>query len=251
MVVYFTGTGNSRYCAQMIGKRLDEKVIDAYPFMKNGIAAELISETPWVFCAPTYCWRLPHIFEDFLRSARFEGSKEAYFIMTCGGDIGNAEKEVKKLCSEIGLDLKGVLQVVMPENYVAMFDVPDKKQCVPILRRARRTLVPAIEQIRNRESLASRKVSIADKIKTGPVNPIFYGLFVKAKKFYAADACISCGKCVEGCVLNNISLKDGKPVWGTSCTHCMACICACPTEAIEYGKASIGKPRYQCPNYSE
>ena len=28
------------------------------------------------------------------------------------------------------------------------------------------------------------------------------------------------------------------------CTHCMACICYCPTSAIEYGKKSLGKPRY-------
>jgi epoxyqueuosine reductase QueG len=44
--------------------------------------------------------------------------------------------------------------------------------------------------------------------------------------------------------LNNIRLENGKPVWGKNCTHCMACICYCPKEAIEYGKKSKGKPRY-------
>ena len=37
---------------------------------------------------------------------------------------------------------------------------------------------------------------------------------------------------------------------GNQCTHCMACICRCPSEAIEYGKHSIGKPRYVCPELS-
>ena len=41
-----------------------------------------------------------------------------------------------------------------------------------------------------------------------------------------------------------ITLQTGKPVWGQDCTHCMACICYCPAEAIEYGKKSLGKPRY-------
>ena len=45
----------------------------------------------------------------------------------------------------------------------------------------------------------------------------------------------------------NIKLKDGKPVWGSECTQCMACICKCPVSAIEYGKATIGKARYLCP----
>ena len=59
-----------------------------------------------------------------------------------------------------------------------------------------------------------------------------------------ADACTGCGQCVRRCPLNNITLQTGKPVWGQNCTHCMACICYCPTEAIEYGKKSLGKPRY-------
>ena len=70
---------------------------------------------------------------------------------------------------------------------------------------------------------------------------------MKADAFFATDACTGCGFCVEACPLNNIRLNDGKPVWGKNCTHCMACICGCPTEAIEYGKRSKGKPRYQCP----
>ena len=46
------------------------------------------------------------------------------------------------------------------------------------------------------------------------------------------------------CPLNNIHLENSKPVWGKNCTHCMACICYCPKEAIEYGRKSKGKPRY-------
>ena len=54
-----------------------------------------------------------------------------------------------------------------------------------------------------------------------------------------AEKCISCGKCAQLCPLNNIQLVDGKPRWGSSCTQCMACICRCPQEAIEYGRLRI------------
>ena len=60
------------------------------------------------------------------------------------------------------------------------------------------------------------------------------------------DTCIGCGKCEKACPLNNIKLVDHRPVWGKRCTHCMACICRCPKEAIEYGKHSEGLPRYVC-----
>ena len=85
---------------------------------------------------------------------------------------------------------------------------------------------------------------IRDRFMSGPVNPIFYRFFVKADAFQVSDACTGCGQCVRNCPMNNISLRDRKPVWGRECTHCMACICYCPAKAIEYGKKSIGKPRY-------
>ncbi|MBR4020078.1 MAG: EFR1 family ferrodoxin, partial [Firmicutes bacterium] len=71
--------------------------------------------------------------------------------------------------------------------------------------------------------------------------------FVKAEKFYTKDSCTGCGLGESLCPVNNVKLKDGKPVWDDFCTHCMACICHCPTEAIEYGKTSVGKVRYTCP----
>ena len=90
-----------------------------------------------------------------------------------------------------------------------------------------------------------------DKLKSGPINALYYKFLVKAKAFYTTDACSGCGKCEKACVLNNITIKDGKPIWGNKCTHCMACICGCPTAAIEYGKKSQGKPRYQCKKFEE
>lgn len=251
MVVYFTGTGNSRYCAQMLAAKLEDELVDAAGFIKHGIAAELISGKPWVFVAPIYAWQMARVFADFIRSGNFDGSKDAYFVLTCGGEIGNAGKSIESLCREKGFRCKGVLQVQMPENYVAMFSVPDEETCARMLAAACPILERAVEHIRKGEPFPPVKVGAVDKLKSGPVNKGFYAAFVKAEKFHATDACVGCGKCVESCVLNNITLKSGKPAWGKTCTHCMACICGCPKTAIEYGKASAGKRRYQCPDYKE
>ena len=45
----------------------------------------------------------------------------------------------------------------------------------------------------------------------------------------------------------DITLTDGRPVWGGNCTHCMACISRCPKHAIEYGKGTERRRRYVCP----
>lgn len=119
MIVYFTGTGNSRYCAQMLAEHLGDELMDSFYFIRDGIAAELRSDRPWVFVSPTYAWRVPRIFADFIRSGSCSGSPEAYFVMTCGDEIGNAAAFNQALCEEKGLINKGTLPVVMPENYIA------------------------------------------------------------------------------------------------------------------------------------
>ena len=71
-----------------------------------------------------------------------------------------------------------------------------------------------------------------------------YSVMISAKNFRVTEKCNGCGKCEQRCPLNNVKLTNGKPVWGKKCTHCMACIAGCPAEAIEYGKKTVGKPRY-------
>lgn len=251
MIVYFSGTGNSRFCAEFLAKRLGDEVLDVFSFLQDGIAADLTSRKPWVFVSPTYGWRIPRIFEEFILSARFQGSKNAYFVMTCGSEIGRPMKWLEALCGEKDLTYLGVLEVVMPENYVAMFPVPEMEEAVGIVRAALPTLESAVPYIAEELPLKPHKAGVLDSLKSGPMNRIFYRFFVKADAFFSTDVCISCGKCMELCVQNNIRLIEGKPNWGDCCTHCMACICGCPTEAIEYGKKSRGKPRYHCPILSD
>ena len=246
MVIYFTGTGNSRYCAKKIAAVTEDTVINAGELIKSGKKGSFSSEKPYVFVAPTYSWQLPRVFDGFLREAAFSGSRKAYFVMTCGDDIGCAAENNKKLCEAVGLTYMGTAEIKMPENDIAMFDVPDEKRSDEIMLLADEVISLTGEKILKGEVVADRSRSLADKIKSGPVNTLFYKLFVNAGAFTSDDRCISCGKCESLCPMNTVKLKEGRPQWGEGCTHCMACISYCPTQAIEYGKKSVGKRRYRC-----
>jgi ferredoxin len=171
------------------------------------------------------------------------------FVIPESAGYPYAGKTLEALCHAVGLTYRGTLPVAMPENYIAMFNVPSAEKCRKIIQQARPVLEKGSEYILQGKSFPAEKVSAVDKLKSGPVNQGFYAYFVNAKQFHTTDNCIGCGKCVELCPLNNIHLTAGKPVWGNHCTHCMACICDCPSEAIEYGKHSIGKTRYRCEDY--
>ena len=77
MIVYFSGTGNSRYCAEVLAAHLNDELLDSFHFIRDQIAAEVISGTPWVFVSPTSAWQIPHVFRNFILSGNFEVSKDA------------------------------------------------------------------------------------------------------------------------------------------------------------------------------
>lgn len=246
MIIFFSGTGNSEYAAKKIGKEINDSVLDLFEKIRNSDHSAVASEKPWILVVPTYAWRIPHIVHDWLMKTELSGNRSIYFVMTCGGSIGNAGSYLKKLCRAKGLNYMGCAAITMPENYIALFTTPGKEEALKIIEQADNKISDVIRYINKNTSIPDAGITFKDKISSGPVNNIFYPLFVHSKKFYSTDACISCGKCERVCPLDNIRLQNGKSVWGKNCTHCMACISRCPKEAIEYGSHSKGMPRYTC-----
>ena len=246
MILYFSGTGNSAYAAKRIGREIDDKVMNLFEKIKNNDFSELYSKRPWVIVVPTYAWRIPRIVGQWLERTPLTGSTAIYFILTCGENIGNADKYLELLCKKKNMDYYGCFGITMPENYIALFTTPKPKEALHIIEQAEPAIDRAAHDIKGGHRFPKMHMTFKDRLCSGIVNTIFYPVFVHARKFYAANSCISCGKCVNVCPLGNIRLNNGKPVWGKHCTHCMACICRCPKEAIEYGKHSQGLPRYVC-----
>lgn len=246
MILYFSGTGNSEYVAKRIGKEINDEAVNLFDKIRNKDISEMTSECPWVVVVPTYAWRIPRIVQEWLEKTNFVRNTDIYFVMTCGGSIGNAGKYLEKLCVQKGMNYYGCAEIVMPENYIALFSCPTEEQAFRIIEQAESVINNTALYIKKGDKLTRSNISLRDKINSGIINDLFYPIFVRAKKFYATDDCISCGKCVSVCPLNNIHMKNRKPIWGKNCTHCMACICGCPCEAIEYGKHSQGLPRYTC-----
>lgn len=247
MVLYFSGTGNSGYIAKRTAEILGDETLDLFERIRNKNYSPIYCDRMRaVICAPTYAWRIPHILTDYLKKTPIENCKGIYFLMTCGDDIGNAEKYLKKLCLEMKKDYMGCAYFRMPENYIAMFTAPNDEQAGRIIAKSEDKITETAEAIARSERLPKVGVNTVGRLKSGIVNTAFYAFCVKSKPFYATEKCISCGKCEKLCPLANITMADGKPVWGKECTHCMACICKCPAEAIEYGNKSQGKNRYYC-----
>lgn len=198
-----------------------------------------------ILIVPTYAWRIPRVVSDWLIKTEFASAERIWFVMDCGSEIGDAAKYNRRLAEQKNLQYMGTAQIVMPENYIALFATPEAEEAGEIVQKAQPDVEAAIASVQAGRKFPAPRNNMGYRIMSGIINPFFYRLIVKADPFRVSDACVGCGQCASKCPLNNIELRSGKPVWGKQCTHYMACISYCPAKAIEYGKRSVGKPRYR------
>lgn len=100
MILYFTGTGNSEYTARRIQQKTQDTIRNLFPFIRQHKAEPMHSQRPWVIVTPTYAWRIPRIVQEWLLTVELTGNMDIYFVMTCGGSIGNAADYLKRLCKK-------------------------------------------------------------------------------------------------------------------------------------------------------
>lgn len=247
MILYFSGTGNSEHVARKLAGLLDDSLLSITERLQEKSLKKIHSEQPLVFVCPTYAWRMPRLVEQWIERVPFTGNQNAYFVLTCGDSIGNAGKYAKALCKKKHFEYMGIQKVIMPENYLAMFQVPEEPEAIATIMRAEPVIEETAELIKNLLPLHREKATLSGKLSSNIVNGFFYTALVTDKKFFVTEDCIGCGKCARVCPLHNIKMDEGYPNWNHKCTHCMACITECPRSAIEYGNKSYGQWRYHCP----
>ena len=144
MILYFSGTGNSRHAAQRMVDALGDTLLSLNDRIRSGDTSPVETGERLVIVTPTYAWRIPRLVRDWLLRTELTGAKQAWFVMTCGSEIGRANHYNRQLCAEKGLTCMGTAQLVMPENYIAMFGVPQAEEARRIVPgRSRTSTVPS------------------------------------------------------------------------------------------------------------
>lgn len=135
MILYFTGTGNSRYIANAITSITKDELVSINEKIKTKDTQAIQTDGRLVFVLPTYGWRIPRVVEEWVRKTEFTGVEKVWFIMNCGSGIGNGAGYIQKLCREKSFFCMGTMGITMPENYIAMFQTPDKQEAATIIKR--------------------------------------------------------------------------------------------------------------------
>jgi ferredoxin len=247
---YFTGTGNSFAVANDLAQELgNTEIIPIGSLVKKEGSVEIKQERVGIVF-PVYMWGLPLIVARFASKIAVTPGAYIFGIVTYGGSFGATLRQLAAVLADKGNTLSAGFGIRMPGNYTPMYGaLPETKQqrCFSSAKEKICRIVPII---RNNEKR---------KIESGSffVNLLFSKLFYSFsaphipgmdKSYWVNDRCNGCAVCAKVCPVNNITIKEEKPVWHHACEQCMACMQWCPQEAIQFGGKTQGRKRYRHPD---
>lgn len=240
MIFYFSGTGNSAWAARQLAKLTGDEACDITVLNE---LPDLADARQIGFVFPVYAWGVPEIMANFAKKLP-KAQVFTFGVCTCGGDVGHTMKRFSKL-----YPLSSSYSLVMPNNYIIGSDTDEEGEIHQKITTAQAELERISGEIQQQEKVYRVHEGGLAGLKSGLVNFGFNRFARSAKPFFAEDNCNGCGLCTANCPAHAITLKDGKPTWAAQCYQCMRCINQCPQQAIQYGKSTAGRRRYNIRAY--
>ena len=249
MILYFSGTGNSKYVAEKLALATNERIFAIDDCIKFNNYNFLLSdnENLGIVC-PTYFWQLPDIMVNFLKEISVNATDNyIYFISTYGMVTGQSFNVVRELLKRKGLKLKAAYSVKMPDIWTPVFDLSNKKRVEKINKLSDIEIENIIDAVREKKEGNFQKNRMPRLISKFVYSK--YESARKTKHFSVSDKCIGCGMCANKCPVGAIEIRDGKPVWKIEkCTMCLGCLHRCPKAAISYDNKTNEHGQYTNPN---
>ena len=241
MIFYFSGTGNSKWVAEEIAKKVDDK---AYNISKLSELPKINEEKQIGFVFPIYAWGVPEAMEIFAQ--KLEKVKTFTFgICTCGADAGISLKKFSEI-----YHLDSCYSIIMPSNYIIGEDLENEDIILKKMENAKKEIEVISNEIIQRKKVYRVNEGKIPRFKTNVINKGFNKFARNTNPFYVNEECCnSCGLCAKICPATTITLVDGKPVWDKKCYQCLSCINNCPKFAIQYGKKTEQRKRYNIVKY--
>jgi ferredoxin len=228
--IYFSGTGNTRYCV----KRFCDGT--AYSIEDPAVAERIAEDNVIVLGYPVYYSDMPLIMRDFLKehSSQFSG-KNVFILCTQALFSGDGAGAASRLLTPFGANITGGLHIEMPDviaDNKLLKKTEDEKAA--IIEKANAKIDNAILSLRYGNppqdglGTASRALGLVSQRLWNKKIISKYADNLKVSKY----RCVGCGICIRNCPMKNLSLKDGVTVSSDRCTRCYRCVNLCPKRAI-------------------
>ncbi len=235
-IVCFTGTGSTGYIADCIEEAFRKHSIMTHKTVLNSRTGNTTFDADTlVILFPVYAMNAPLPVSEWIESTERVNGKQAIVISVSGGgevtpNTACRVDTIKKLARK-GYKVIYEKMLVMPSNWI----VPVKDEIAIMLLRAAPIRVEKIVQdiisgteYKTKPKTIDRLLSVLGRLEKKATK--YFGRKIKVK-----DTCSGCGWCANNCPRCNITMKDGKPVFGGKCVVCLKCLYGCPQKALEPG----------------
>lgn len=245
MIYYFTGTGNSLWCARAIAEVLDERTESIVCHQNERLVCD---DDVIGFVMPTYMGDVPWLVKKVLLSANIPAESYTFVVMTSsGGSSGSAFASMDQAIASARGRLDAAFDLQMPGNCIVSSEEENGQR----LDAAPAAVTGICEAIGKRRSNFQPTGRTA-----GPrfvENTFFYGnhslkRLTMMKGFEVTDACTGCGACASICPRGNIRMEGGHAIHDDDCAACYACLHWCPTNATLLKVPTLKhRPQYHHP----
>jgi len=263
LILYFSGTGNTKFVAEQISRRLlDRGYSTRCESIENFEPEEVKSYDFLVFGYPVYGYEMPDFVKSYARQIPPPSSRGVILYSTMAYSSGNSLRNSAELFIDNDFLVVNTETFLMPGNDHLIITKRDSKFAKRVLATdytAVRELNNSIAKILERIDYLSEKgvgqedVCLPDRnllyLLLTPLMRLIFGVIKKTvvKRFKVDENCLDCGICEKICPADNIVIRDGRVEFGNNCYLCLRCINQCPVEAIQITKFTEGKFRYKGP----
>lgn len=241
-IYYFSGTGNSLYIAKKIKEYVEDcELISIETLSHFEKITPQSKEIGFVF--PIYFGDIPPLLKNILKRFDFSNVEYIFALPNCYSVVGATLVNFRKILKSSGskIDYENIL--FMPDNAILFPIEKDREK----LEQVEKDIPLVIEDIKNKvnKKLSTNYFEVFQYF----IMKLFSEWEFSPKKFIVNDKCIGCGICKKVCPCKNIEIENGKPLFKTECTHCLACFHWCPQEAISMKNFTIkNRRKYHNPN---
>lgn len=243
-IYYFSGTGNSYYIANKLGKmNNNSKIYSILDYQdKDKIK---ISNTKVVIVSPLYFYNIPPVVNDFLNNLELKDIEYFSVIYTAEFPNGLAINTLKKICKEKNITLNSCFYIKMPTNYLIKSNMLNDSKIELLIQKANVKTNKISEIIKTNKTFKEKDYWLYSLIVNAKNswNDYLINYESFSKLFEISTSCSKCMLCKKICPVNNIYYTD-KIHWKSNCLTCLRCINVCPNESIQYGSKTINKTRY-------